>query len=133
MCLNSVGASEIDIIKKNMQQIQNLSEVEGQLKSYVTSSASYESYVDLDDPEHADVQIERWVSPTRFVECDIRIRQLHRDIFDPSEVADFIRTDLLPRKFYFRQVNFRHHGGESYSETIHLPGGLEFSNFRRKP
>ena len=64
-----------------------MSEIWGPIRSAITSRATYESYVDLDDPDNANLQIERWVSGSRFVECDIWIRLQFKHVFDPKKTS----------------------------------------------
>ena len=44
-----------------MQKITNISEIEEPLWSAVAMRATYESYIDEDDPENANIKIDRWI------------------------------------------------------------------------
>ena len=58
-----------------MQKIENFCELEEPLWSAVAMRATHESYIDLEDEQNSRINIERWVTGTKYyVECDSWVR-----------------------------------------------------------
>ena len=77
-----------------MERLESPSDIRLEaMRDLVFSLSSFDSYVDLEDSEFCDTQIEYWISSDsrRFVECDREIMvQFSHVLTEPDQILDRI-------------------------------------------
>ena len=108
-----------------MKKIDGFGDLEEPLWSIVVMRAGYDSYIDMDDPENANINIVRYVQGNNiFIECDAWIPFQFKHFFDPNLEMTATRSyhnSSFPKGLYYRVVTTNSY---DVNELIHFPSGV---------